>query len=470
MCKDNSNISKDQEKMLFSLPETVSDKKIRVDFNAPDISSNGGLMLLGNTHGSLAWKIGQLIPDHRKQEFIRHTYMEMVTQRVCQILCGYEDANDCNQLRGDSALKMSIGRKPSDADLASQPTMTRLENNVGMKTLYRIGKEFVDEYISSFDKAPKKVLIDADDTNANTYGAQQLTLFNAYYNEYCYMPLLMFDGMNGKLILPLLRPGRRNKSLNVAKIMTRLIEYLHRHWPKTIFELRGDSHFASHEFMDWAYNKWYVHYLTGLSGNNVLLDLVDKPRRRAENDYLKAQKTENDRYNTLARLGFHGVKRERIVIRRYFKLEYKAGTWKHAQRVIAKVEVSADGTNIRFVVTSNRNNSAENIYKRYCGRGEMELWIKNLKYFRADRMSCSSYRANYFRLFLYAAAFVMAHKMKNTIFKGTQVERFTMDSFIKRIMLSAVYIIEKKTFIRISFSQHHRHLEEITTALGRIAA
>ena len=132
--------------------------------------------------------------------------------------------------------------------------------------------------------------------------------------------------------------------------------------------------------------------------------------------------------------------------------------------------MSAEGTNIRFVVTSNRNKSAETIYKRYCGRGEMELWIKDLKYFKADRMSCNTYRANYFRLFLYAAAFVMAYRMKHTFFKGTQVESFTMDSLIKRIMLSAVYITEKKTYIRISFSPHLRHLEEMMNALARIAA
>ena len=134
--------------------------------------------------------------------------------------------------------------------------------------------------------------------------------------------------------------------------MKRLIEYFHQQWPKTIIELRGDSHFASHEFMDWAYNKWYVRYLTGLSGNQVLLGLVDKQRKRAENDYIRAQKAENDRCNTL-RQGYD-VKRERIVIRRYFTFEYKAGTWGHSQRVIAKIEVSAEGTNIRFVVTSNR--------------------------------------------------------------------------------------------------------------------
>ena len=437
MCKGTSKNSDYQEKMLFSLPEIVSDKKIRVDFDSPDISSNGGLVLVGNMRNSLAWKIGCLIPDERKKEFIHHTYMEMVSQRIGQILCGYEDANDCNRLRSDSALKMSCGRKPSDADLSSQPTMTRLENNISSKTLYRIGKLFLDEYISSFDKAPKKIIVDADDTNANTYGAQQLTLFNAYYNEYCYMPLLLFDGLTGKLMLPLLRPGRRNKSLSVARIMQRVVEYLHGNWPNTVIELRGDSHFASHEFMDWAHDKWYVRYLTGLSANSTLLSMVDKQKRRAENDYLKAQNIEDDRYETLKRL---------------------------------KIEVSAEGTNIRFVVTKNRNNSPETVYRRYCGRGEMELWIKDLKYFKADRMSCNSYRANYFRLFLYAAAFVLAHRMKHTAFNGTEVERFTMDSIIKRIMLSAVHIVEKKTYIKISFSPHHRHREELEAALTRMAA
>ncbi len=94
MCKGTSKNSDNQEKMLFSLPEIVSDKKIRVDFDSPDISSNGGLLLVGSMRDSLAWKIGSLIPDDRKKEFIRHTYMEMVSQRIGQILCGYEDANE----------------------------------------------------------------------------------------------------------------------------------------------------------------------------------------------------------------------------------------------------------------------------------------------------------------------------------------------------------------------------------------
>lgn len=326
--------------------------------------------------------------------------------------------------------------------------MTRLENNVSKRTLYNIGKLFLQKFVSSYAKVPKRVILDVDDTNANTYGAQQLTLFNDYYSEYCYMPMLLFDGLTGKLILPLLRPGRRNKSLNVSGILRRVVTYLHECWPTTIIELRGDSHFCSHEFMDWAHKKLYVHYTTGLSGNQTLLGKVDEQRKRAQAEYEK-----------------HGKP-----IRRFYKFDYKAKSWKYEQRVVAKIEVNSQGTNIRFVVTRNKNNKPETIYKRYCGRGQMELWIKDLKYFKADRMSCHTFCANYFRLFLYAAAFVMADKVKRTLFKDTDVEGFTMESFIKRIMLSAVYIREKKTYIRISFSPNHRHRTEMEQALLKIGA
>ncbi len=449
MGKDTAKISDKQEKFLFSLPEAQNGKRIQVDFSAPEISSNGGLALMGNMKGSFAEKLAALIPDYRNPMFITHTYRDMVCQRVGQILCGYEDANDCNLLRGDSMLKTAIGRPLSDdSDLCSQPTMTRLENHVSKRTLYNIGCLFLKEFVNSYETAPKRIVMDVDDTNADTYGAQQLTLFNDYYGEYCYMPMLIFDGLTGRLVLPLLRPGRRNKSLNVFGILRRVFEYLHKCWPKTIIELRGDSHFCSHEFMDWAHDKWYVRYMTGLSGNQKLLEEVGKQRRRAEGDF----------------------KRQGKPIQRFYKLDYKANSWKYAQRVVAKIEVNEHGTNIRFVVTKNRNNKPETIYRSYCERGIMELWIKDLKYLNADRMSCHKFCANYFRLFLHAAAFIMAHKVKTTLFKGTIVEKFTMDSFIKRIMLSAVYIKEKKTYIRISFSPKHRHRQEMELALGRLTA
>ena len=167
MSKDTTKKGDIQENNLFSFSDVLPDKKIQVDFNAPDLSSNGGLVLVGLMKESIARKVARLIPDHRNQLFVQHSYEEMVCQRVGQIMCGYEDANDCDRLRHDSALKMSVGRKASDPDLCSQPTMTRLENHLDKKTLWAIAELFVKDYMSSFDKAPRKIILDVDDTTSN---------------------------------------------------------------------------------------------------------------------------------------------------------------------------------------------------------------------------------------------------------------------------------------------------------------
>lgn len=227
MDKNNSLFSDLQEEKVISFSEPPCGKKNKVDFDAPDLSSHGGLLLASVSNCAFIDKISDCIPDIRNPYFIQHTIGDMVRQRVGQIACGYEDANDCDALRHDSALKMMVGRLPSDNDLCSQPTMTRLENNVGTRTLYKIGKLFVKEFVGSFDKAPKRIILDVGDTNANTYGAQQLSLFNDYYGESCYMPMLMYDGLTGKMILPLLRPGRRNKSVNIFGILRRVVEYIY---------------------------------------------------------------------------------------------------------------------------------------------------------------------------------------------------------------------------------------------------
>lgn len=142
-----------------------------------------------------------------------HSRTEMFRQRICQIMAGFEDADDCDRLCRDGILKMCAGRSASDKiDLASQPTMTRLENRLSRKDLFDIGEAFIDDFIASYNSEPDSIIIDANDTNADTYGAQQLTLFNAYYREYCYMPLLLFEGRSGKLILPIHRSGRGNRA------------------------------------------------------------------------------------------------------------------------------------------------------------------------------------------------------------------------------------------------------------------
>ena len=123
--------------------------------------------------------------------------------------------------------KLCAGRLPqSENDLASQPTMSRLENAVTKTDLLRLGKCLIDIFINSYSKAPSVIILDCDDTNNDTYGQQELALFNNWYNEYCYMPLHIYEGLSGKLITTILKPGRRNKQVNIAKLLKKLVSSL----------------------------------------------------------------------------------------------------------------------------------------------------------------------------------------------------------------------------------------------------
>ena len=171
-----------------------------------------------------------------------HTYTDLIKQRVFQIACGYEDANDSNDLRSDPALKAACDRLPlTGADLASQPTMSRFENSISRTDLYRIGLALLETFIESYDKPPKKIILDIDDTDDATHGSQQLSLFHAYYDEYCYLPVHLYEAETGKLITTILRPGRRIRGREAAAILRRVLDHILMAWPQVQITLRGDA-------------------------------------------------------------------------------------------------------------------------------------------------------------------------------------------------------------------------------------
>ena len=109
---------------------------------------------------------------------------------------------------------------------------------------------------------------DCDDTNNNAYGNQLQIEYNNYYGD---MPLHIYEGLSGKLITTILKPGRRSKSINVFSILKRIICFIRKHWSQTIIIIRGDSHFCSPVFMDWTKGQYKVNFITGLSGNQKLI-------------------------------------------------------------------------------------------------------------------------------------------------------------------------------------------------------
>ena len=159
----------------------VEDKPVFVDFEGGALSSDAGTLLLRETENqtNIIGAITDVIKDNRDSRYIKHTYQELLTQRVSQIASGNEDANDCDSLRDDPIFKMVANRLPETGNaLGSQPTMSRFENTISRPTLYRIAKVFVDNFIESYEVQPDIVVLDFDDTEDKVHGHQQLPLLN----------------------------------------------------------------------------------------------------------------------------------------------------------------------------------------------------------------------------------------------------------------------------------------------------
>ena len=339
----------------------VSNKQIELSFTGYDISSDGGLLLLREVENQMGLinRISNCITDNRDQRYVDHTIREMLTQRVFQIAAGYEDCNDCDDLRDDMIFKTCAGRLPQTGlSLASQPTMSRLENSIKSQDLYRIGQELVDTFVESYDREPGVIILDCDDTNNNTYGQQGLNLFNQYYHDHCYMPLHIYEGLSGKLITTILKPGRRSKQSDIASLLKKLILHLRKEWANTMIIVRGDSHFTSADFMRWCEEQYNTGYITGVSGHRKLHEMAAVTIQSAEREFKQYGK----------------------YVKRYHSFLYQAGSWSQPQKVVVKVEVSAMGTNIRYIVTNLVQFRAKDLYEKgYCARGAMELRIKEHK-------------------------------------------------------------------------------------------
>lgn len=418
---------------LFDL-QPIENKRVEVSFTAQEISSDGGLLLIKDMEAQIGIikALVSCIEDTRHQSYVGHTLEDIATQRVFQIVAGYEDANDCNKLRHDTVLKMSVGRLPSTGcPLASQPTMTRFENAPSPKELIKIAYAIADIFIQSYKSEPPVIILDCDDTNSDVHGGQQLSFYNDYYGEYCFMPLHIYDGLSGKLITTILKPGRRSKSTNIYKILKKLIAYLRKSWKNTVIVVRGDSHFCCKELMDWCKGQPNTHFLTGLTGNSALNARVKDLVKSCENEFNHYGKP----------------------VKRYHSFAYKAGCWENGQRVIVKIEVSGKGTNVRFIVTDLWEYRTKGLYELgYCGRGSMELNIKDHKnYMFSGRMSCNSFYANQFRLFLHSAAYVLMHALQEKMLKVGAMAKATMKTFRERYIKIAAQVKEMKTKVKVEF-------------------
>jgi hypothetical protein len=385
------------------------------------------------TRLGIADRLASCFRDRRHPSRIDHTVAEMLRFRMFAIAAGYEDADDCDALRQDPAFKMAVGRAPaSGAALCSQPTMSRLENAPSRIGLIRMAAAMVDLFCNSWAKVPARIVLDIDDTWDEAHGAQQLSLFNAHHDGYGFLPIHIYEATSGKLVAAILRPGKTPSGTELRTILKHVIRRIRKNWPRVEILVRGDSHYARPEALDWLEDEGHS-YAFGLGGNDAL-------------KILAAPFAED----TAVRRALEGATGK---LRRYAAFPYAARSWRAPRRVIARIEASEYGSDLRFVVT-NLAGKPKRLYERvFCARGQMENLIKAHKtHLASDRTSCHGALANQFRLILHSAAYWLLHSLRAAAPKRSFWRHVQFDTLRLRLLKLAARVVEKATRIRVALA------------------
>jgi hypothetical protein len=418
----------------FGFP-AIGRKKLTAAFDGGRLTSDGGVLLLGAAERRLgiAERLAGLIADPRNPLFVTHSVADILRARMLAIACGYEDADDLDHLRSDPGFKLACGRLPdSGRDLCSQPTVSRWENAPDLREVVRLTYAMVDLYCASYRRPPAAVTLDIDDTVDVVHGHQQLSLFNAHYDERCFLPIHVYDTATARPVAILLRPGKTPSGQEVRGHVRRLVRRIRRHWPATRLTLRGDGHYARPEVMAWCEAN-AVDFIFGLPGNAVLSRLVE-----AAADDVRVRRAEA----------------AAPVLRRYAETRYGAKSWTRERRVAARIEASGQGLDIRFVVTNLAGGSAEWLYDAlYCARGQAENLIKLHKsQLASDRTSCRSALANQVRLVLHTAAYWLMLTVRDAIPKPQALAIAEFTTLRMHLIKIAARITETATRVRIAFA------------------
>jgi hypothetical protein len=430
----------------------VKNKELCARFDGGRLSSDGGVLVLRGIEErlGLAARLAGCLTDARDPSSTMHTQADMIGARMFAIACGYEDCDDLDVLRVDPAFKLACGRLPeSGRDLMSQPTLSRLENAPSWRALARMGLSMIDLFCDSFERVPDRIVLDIDDTPDAVHGGQQLALFNAHYDEYVFQPIHIFEAATGKPVLSLLRPGKRPSGKEAARVLRHVIRHIRRHWPRVEIAVRGDGHYGTPEVMELMEDQG-CGYIFGLPGNARLSEIghpwsEDAAVRRAQSGRNK--------------------------LRRFFQTGYRAGSWSRARKVIARVEATSKGSDIRFVVT-NLPGRAKLLYEKiYCARGRMENMIKDHKlYTRSDRTSCHRWEANQFRLFLHSGAYWLLHQLRQAAPRRSPWRKATFETLRRAFLKIAVRIEELKSRIKIALPSAYPYRKALIAMAGCVAA
>ena len=427
----------------FEFPR-VNRRIVEARFDGGDITSDGGVLLLRQADRltGLSDSIARALSDPRRQASCDHDVPGLVRQRLYAIALGYEDLNDHDGLRQDVALQTAVER---DQWLASASTLCRFENRADRETAWRLHEVLLDQFIASFKRAPKKLILDFDATDDPVHGEQDGRFFHGYYRHYCFLPLYVFCGH--QLLVSYLRPSNIDGAKHSWAILSLLVKRLRQVWPKVRIIFRGDGGFCRWKMLRWC-DHHEVGYIIGLAKNKRL------NRRTAS--------LQDEAAACFAATGHK--------VRWFTDFQYAARSWDGARRVIAKIEHSQHGVNPRYVVT-NLEGDAKQLYdKLYCARGDMENRIKeNQLDMFGDRTSCQHWWPNQFRLLLASLAYTLIEAIRRIALKGTELANAYVGTIRLKLFKIGAVILKNTRRIRFLLASGCPYKELYFLAANRLA-
>lgn len=426
----------DDSSLALQFP-SVGRREVVARFDGGDLTSDAGLLLVcaADRQIGLTEALAAAVRDRRDPRRVRHSVRDLIGERVFAIAAGYEDGNDLNALRDDPGLKVACGQLPASADvLGSQPTISRLENGVSRKDLYRMAMALAERVIAQLPASTHSVVIDVDATDDPCHGQQQFQQFNAHYDSHCYLPLLVYvtgpDRVQ-RLAASVLRPGCASYKVGLFGTLRRVVRLLRQRFAHLRIILRADSGFGNAEVLAFC-EKHDLRYVVGLGGNPRLWTLSTPIQMDTA---IKHSLLGDERFE-------------------YGEFDYKAGPWPRKRRVVVKAEVTMDRVNPRYVVT-DLPGKPEAIYKYYCARGDRENRIKEYKLDLASgRTSCHRFLANQCRLLWHLAANVLMVALQEAA-RGTRWAKAQVGTLRLRLMKVAARVMQSYRRIVFHLPTHY---------------
>lgn len=432
-----------QQSVLF--PGAFS-KKVVVKFDAAGQSSDGGVVLLKSLDEGLGLtsKLLEHLTDGRDQRKVTHSHGDLFRQRVLGIALGYSDCNDSERTRSDPCLKMACDRPPldPDADLGSQPTLSRFENAQSGRELVGMQRELESHVIKRLAKrrrGARLVTLDLDPSCDATHGQQQHALFHGKYGTWCYLPQFGFltidDEPEQFLFHTRLRPGNARCYRGVVALLRRVVPQIRKCFKKARVRVRLDSGFSNPALFD-ELERLKVEYVVGMGGNKVLNRYAESAMEDARAAVQKSGETETV----------------------FTEAKYKARSWSGERRAIIKAEVVCHPgrdpkDNARFVITNLRQ-VPQNVYAIYRARGDAENRIKELQDLESDRTSCSRFLANQLRLLMTATAFVLYQELRWRL-RRTSAARSQVGRLQLMLMKLGARVVESVRRVVMHFPTAH---------------